>query len=193
MDAEQQRTAATTSLPPARAEGDFTSISAVLFSLRSAILWSVLLSSVSLIAIFSMDLVPPSSKLKNSLSILHQVPEGHVGVYFRGGALLKTVTDPGFHLKMPLITHFEPIQVTLKTDLVRDIPCGTKGGFMIKFEKIEVVNRLHKDYVYETLRDYGVQYGNTWIYDNILHEIIQFCSVHSFQQVYIDMFDQARN
>ncbi|KAA8529352.1 hypothetical protein F0562_033849 [Nyssa sinensis] len=190
MDLEQQRTGASPSRPPARAEGDFTSTSAMLFSPRSAILWSVLFSFVSFIAIFSMDLVPSSSKLKNSLSILHQVPEGHVGVYFRGGALLKTVTDPGFHLKMPLITHFEPIQVTLKTDLVRDIPCGTKGGFMIKFEKIEVVNRLHKDYVYETLRDYGVQYGNTWIYDNILHEIIQFCSVHSFQQVYIDMFDQ---
>lgn len=26
--------------------------------------------------------------------------------------------NEGFHLKMPLITHFEPIQVTLQTDLV---------------------------------------------------------------------------
>lgn len=107
--------------------------------------------------------------------------------------------NEGFHLKMPLITHFEPIQVTLQTDLVttslslslclythihtyiyiyihiftfehssikysksldyfknlwscglilwcfrcdvqvRDIPCGTKGGVMINFEKIEVM------------------------------------------------------
>jgi len=111
-------------------------------------------------------------------------------MYWRGGALLKTVTEPGFHLKMPLITHFEPIQVTLQTDLVRDIPCGTKGGVMTNFEKIEVVNRLKKEYVYETLRDYGVQYDNTWIYDKIHHEINQFCSGHSLQQVYIDMFDQ---
>jgi hypothetical protein len=28
-------------------------------------------------------------------SIVHQVPEGHVGVYWRGGALLKTITPPG--------------------------------------------------------------------------------------------------
>ncbi|KAA8529332.1 hypothetical protein F0562_033869 [Nyssa sinensis] len=55
-----------------------------------------------------------------------------------------------------------------------------------------VVYRLHKDYVYETLREYGVQYGNIWIYDNIPHEITRFCSVHSLQQV-LDMFDQARN
>lgn len=124
------------------------------------------------------------------ISILHQVPEGHVGVYWRGGALLKEITDPGFHLKMPVITHFEPIQVTLQTDKVKDIPCGTKGGVMISFEKVEVVNRLRKDYVYETLLNYGVTYDKTWIYDKIHHEINQFCSGHTLQQVYIDMFDQ---
>ncbi|KAK3442920.1 hypothetical protein EUGRSUZ_B03154 [Eucalyptus grandis] len=96
----------------------------------------------------------------------------------------------GFHLKMPFITHYEPVQVTLQTDQVRDIPCGTKGGVMITFEKIEVVNRLRKDYVYDTLLNYGVQYDNTWIYDKIHHEINQFCSSHSLQQVYIDVFDQ---
>lgn len=143
-----------------------------------------------LIAVFSLLLIPSFPAQKNSLLLIHQVPEGHVGVYWIGGALLKTITPPGFHLKMPLITHFEPIQVTLQTDLVRDIPCGTKGGVLINFEKIEVVNRLHKDFVYETLRDYGVQYDNTWIYDKIHHEINQFCSAHSLQQVYIDMFDQ---
>ncbi|KDP41298.1 hypothetical protein JCGZ_15705 [Jatropha curcas] len=143
------------------------------------------------IAVISVIVLPSaSSSFKNSLSILHQVPEGHVGVYWRGGALLKTITDPGFHLKMPLITHYEPVQVTLQTDQVRDIPCGTKGGVMINFEKIEVVNRLHKEYVYETLLNYGVQYDHTWIYDKIHHEINQFCSSHSLQQVYIDVFDQ---
>ncbi|VAI05395.1 erlin-2-B isoform X2 [Triticum aestivum] len=103
-------------------------------------------------------------------SILHQVPEGHVGVYWRGGALLKTITTPGYHLKLPFITQFEPIQVTLQTD--------------------QVVNRLNKDFVYETLLNYGVHYDKTWIYDKIHHEINQFCSAHSLQQVYIDMFDQ---
>lgn len=40
-------------------------------------------------------IVPSASTLKLSLSILHQVPEGHVGVYWRGGALLNKITDPG--------------------------------------------------------------------------------------------------
>ena len=45
--------------------------------------------------------------------------------------------------------------------------------------------------MYETLLNYGVNYDKTWIYDKIHHEINQFCSSHSLQQVYIDMFDQA--
>ncbi|CAM8951779.1 unnamed protein product [Rhodiola kirilowii] len=122
--------------------------------------------------------------------MVHQVPEGHVGVYYRGGALLKTTTNPGFHLKLPVITKFESIQVTLQTDQVRNVPCGTKGGVLINFERIEVVNRLRKEFVYQTLVQYGVRYDNIWIYDKIHHEINKFCSSHSLQQVYIDMFDQ---
>ncbi|KAL5723169.1 hypothetical protein ACHQM5_006594 [Ranunculus cassubicifolius] len=146
---------------------------------------------LAFLAIAAMVVIPASFSASNTaFSIIHQVPEGHVGVYWRGGALLKTITDPGFHMKMPLITQFEPIQVTLQTDEVKDIPCGTKGGVMISFGKIEVVNRLRKDYVYDTLLNYGVHYDKTWIYDKIHHEINQFCSAQSLQQVYIDLFDQ---
>lgn len=151
---------------------------------------SVLTVFMLFIAVFAVIAISSTSNVSNSLSILHQVPEGHVGVYWRGGALLKTITDPGFHVKMPVITQYESVQVTIQTDQVRDIPCGTKGGVMITFGKIEVVNRLRKDYVYETLLNYGVNYDNTWIYDKIHHEINQFCSSHSLQEVYIDVFDQ---
>ncbi|XVF43226.1 hypothetical protein PTKIN_Ptkin02bG0023300 [Pterospermum kingtungense] len=179
MDPHQQRRAAATSPPPPprgtpQSGGSFP-IGVIVFAFM---------------VIASSAMIPSSSSLKNSFSILHQVPEGHVGVYWRGGALLKKITEPGFHFKMPLITQYEPVQVTLQTDQVRDIPCGTKGGVMINFEKIEVVNRLRKDYVYETLLNYGVHYDNTWIYDKIHHEINQFCSSHTLQQVYIDVFDQ---
>ncbi|KAL6598212.1 hypothetical protein ACP70R_046377 [Stipagrostis hirtigluma subsp. patula] len=141
-------------------------------------------------AIFLLSKIDILISLSVPSSVLHQVPEGHVGVYWRGGALLKTITPPGFHVKLPWITQYEPIQVTLQTDQVRDIPCGTKGGVMISFDKIEVVNRLRKEFVHDTLLNYGVHYDKTWIYDKIHHEINQFCSAHSLQQVYIDMFDQ---
>lgn len=137
-----------------------------------------------------VSLCIPLSASGIDIDIVHQVPEGHVGAYWRGGALLKTITTPGFHLKIPYLTRYEPIQLTIQTDKVTNIPCGTKGGVMIYFEKIEVVNRLRKEYVYETLLNYGVKYDKTWIYDKIHHEINQFCSAHTLQEVYTDMFDQ---
>jgi len=39
----------------------------------------------------------------------HIVDEGHVGLYWRAGALLNYATDPGFHFKLPIITTYENI------------------------------------------------------------------------------------
>ena len=57
------------------------------------------------------------------------------------------------------------MQVTVQTDKVTDIPCGTSGGVMIYFAKIEVINWLRRDMVYETVKNYTVDYDKTWIYD----------------------------
>ena len=57
---------------------------------------------------------------------------------------------------------------------------------------LQVVNRLKKEFVRETIMEYGVNYDKTWIYDKIHHEINQFCSGHSLQEVYIDKFDTVR-
>eukprot|EP01023_Acetabularia_acetabulum_P038496 TRINITY_DN36921_c1_g1_i1.p1 TRINITY_DN36921_c1_g1~~TRINITY_DN36921_c1_g1_i1.p1 ORF type:complete len:381 (+),score=41.67 TRINITY_DN36921_c1_g1_i1:92-1144(+) len=121
---------------------------------------------------------------------VHQIPEGHVGVYWRGGKMLDIVADPGFHLKIPFVDMYEAVQVTLQTDKVTNIPCGTVGGVMIYFEKIEVVNRLDRQHVHRVIKEYGVYYDRTWIYDKIHHEINQFCTSHTLQQVYISLFDQ---
>lgn len=83
----------------------------------------------------------------------------------------------------------EEVQITVQTDAVNNIPCGTSGGVMIKFDRVEVVNRLREPYVYETIKNYTVNYDKTWIFDKIHHEINQFCSSHTLQEVYIEKFD----
>lgn len=121
----------------------------------------------------------------------HTVPEGHVGAYWHLGRLLPDVTTPGINFRWPLMERWEPIQVTMQTDAVLKIPCGTKGGTMITFGRVEVVNRLRKESVYDILSQYGTQYDKTWIYDKVHHEINQFCSAHSLQEIYIDRFNQV--
>ena len=53
---------------------------------------------------------------------IHKIEEGHVGVYFRGGALLESTTEPGYHWMFPFVTNFENVQVTVQTDKVTNIP-----------------------------------------------------------------------
>lgn len=60
----------------------------------------------------------------------------------QGGALLSHVSNPGFHMMVPLLTSYRSVQVTLQTDEVKNVPCGTSGGVMIYFDRIEVVNIL---------------------------------------------------
>ena len=120
---------------------------------------------------------------------MHRINEGHVGVYFRGGKLLPGITEPGYNFMFPLITTFEEVQTTVQTDKVTDIPCGTSGGVVIVFGKIEVVNQLNQNLVWDTVKNYTTDYDKTWIFEKIHHEINQFCSSHSLQEVYIQLFD----
>ena len=98
---------------------------------------------------------------------IHKIEEGHIGLYWRGGALIDGFTEPGYHTMLPIVTSFANIQVSVQTDRVENIPCGTSGGVMIYFDKIEVVNRLKKELAHETIKNYTINYDKTWIFDKI--------------------------
>ena len=119
----------------------------------------------------------------------YTVPERYVAVTFRAGALVNKLEGPGYHWKIPFLDSVEFVQVTMQTDSVRNIPCGTSGGVIVYFDKIEVVNRLKTTSVLSTVREYGVDYDRVWIFDKIHHEMNQFCSKSSLAEVYIEKFD----
>jgi len=105
---------------------------------------------------------------------LHRLEEGHEGVYYRGGALLQGTSKPGFHMMLPFITTFRSIQTTLQTDAINNVPCGTSGGVMIYFDRIEVVNVLKSSAVYEIVKNYTADYDKPLIFDKVHHELNQF-------------------
>ena len=100
-------------------------------------------------AVFSIHSTAKPRHKQSTPSLLTRMPiccccycccrssSGYRGVYWRGGALLSAVTRPGFHMKMPFITTMSQVQVTVQTDSVTNIPCGTSGGVLINFGKIE--------------------------------------------------------
>uniref|UniRef100_A0A671LFF8 Erlin-2-like n=1 Tax=Sinocyclocheilus anshuiensis TaxID=1608454 RepID=A0A671LFF8_9TELE len=127
-------------------------------------------------------------------SALHKIEEGHVGVYYRGGALLTTTSGPGFHLMLPFITSFKSVQSTLQTDEVKNVPCGTSQTMTV----IYFMCPIHLSHniivcsaaVYGIVRNFTADYDKALIFNKVHHELNQFCSVHSLQEVYIGLFDQ---
>merc|ERR1719187_2270603 len=93
-------------------------------------------------------------------------------------------------MMLPFLTTVRNIQTTLQTDEVKNVPCGTSGGVMIYFDRIEVVNVLQSTAVYEIVKNYTADYDKPLIFDKVHHELNQFCSAHNLQEVYIDLFDQ---
>merc|ERR1719384_2645953 len=93
-------------------------------------------------------------------------------------------------MMIPFLTIVRNIQTTLQTDEVKNVPCGTSGGVMIYFDRIEVVNVLQHGAVYEIVKNYTADYDKPLIFDKVHHELNQFCSAHNLHEVYIDYFDQ---
>lgn len=124
------------------------------------------------------------------LSGFHKVREGYVGIYKNFGVLQKKLAEPGIHFRIPFFQEFIEMSISIETDVVTNIPCGTSNGTMVYFNKVEVVNKLKKEYVFETVKNYTQDYEKFWITDKLHHEINQFCSKHSLQEIYIDIFDQ---
>merc|ERR1719318_2195537 len=93
-------------------------------------------------------------------------------------------------MMLPFLTTVRNIQTTLQTDEVKNVPCGTSGGVMIYFDRIEVVNVLQPTAVFDTVKNYTYEYDKPLIFDKVHHELNQFCSGHNLQEVYIELFDQ---
>ena len=61
---------------------------------------------------------------------------------------------------------------------------------MIYFDRVEVVNILSAAHVHDIVKNYTADYDKTLIFNKVHHELNQFCSSHTLQEVYIDLFDK---
>jgi erlin len=120
---------------------------------------------------------------------VHQVQAGNVGVFYRAGRLQSTLLNPGYNIQLPFLDRVEEIPLTFVTEKVSDIPCGVNGGVTIYFDLVEVVHRLRLDSVVETIANYTSAYADTWIVDRLHHEMNQYCSVNSLENIYIKEFE----
>ena len=81
--------------------------------------------------------------------------------------MLQSMSGPGFHMMVPVLTSVRNIQTTLQTDEVKNVPCGTSGGVMIYFDRIEVVNVLQHTAVYDIVKNYTADYDKALIFNKV--------------------------
>jgi regulator of protease activity HflC (stomatin/prohibitin superfamily) len=118
----------------------------------------------------------------------HTVNEGHVGIYYFGGAIVPGTSKPGVHFMVPYLSSYVQVPVGISTVKVDNVPCGTSGGVVLYFEYVEVVFRIVPQLAWETVKNYSKDFATTWVSDPVHHEVNQICSVHSLQDVFISKF-----
>jgi regulator of protease activity HflC (stomatin/prohibitin superfamily) len=122
---------------------------------------------------------------------VHQCQQGHRCVYYFGGKLQNTISDPGYHLKLPLFTTYSNVQVTWQTDRLTDVICGSSQGGHAYLD-IEVVNKLDSsdECMFKVIGEHTIYYDRPLIYDYIPSEVAQFCKNYTLDDIVIREFDK---
>ena len=147
----------------------------------------------------TMDLSSPATKLKLSLSLLvilvailvsvllsslHKVDEGSVGVYFRFGALMGSVTHPGIHYMMPFLTSMEQVQIRPQTDTLPPMAIVTRDGIQNVFKDVQIISRVDVDKVVFMVQRFGLVFRQALVYDRVKEELRIFCANNTIDDVY---------
>lgn len=74
------------------------------------------------------------------ISALHRIKEGHVGVYYKYGALMDDISQPGVHWMQPFVTEVVALKVTPETKVMDPMVCTTRDGVRNVFRDVEVNN-----------------------------------------------------
>lgn len=98
------------------------------------------------------------------------------------------MVSPGVYTMVPVFRKVFRVQTSMQSDYVYNADCGTKSGMNLHFERIQVINKLNESHALEIIKAYSFQYDRLLIYDKIYHELEQFCSKHTFQEIFITEF-----
>ena len=127
----------------------------------------------------------------NAFFPIHQCEQGHRCVYYRGGSLLSQLSNPGYQLKIPLITYHHNVQVTWQTDTLHNVVCGSSQGGQAYLD-IDVVNKLSSSdkCILKVVGEHTVNYDKPLIFDYIPSEVAQFCKNYTLDDIVIREFDK---
>jgi len=118
----------------------------------------------------------------------HEIKEGHVGVYYRFGALRDRTTDPGMHFMKPFIDTFKLILIRPEERDLGYMDAVTKDGIEITFKGVSVLSKTKKDAVVNLIKQFGMDFKTVLIYDRVREDLRIFCANKTIDEVYNEQF-----
>ena len=143
---------------------------------------------INSIVILSIMIVP-------SKAIYYKVDEGYRGlVSFQGkyDQKLYLPGDAGFTRPnmWPFYVNIDYIEIRPQEDSAKKVQCGAKDGSIHWIESIEIGNTLSPDYVYQTVKKYGIDYDQKLIMNKVRHQTNVICSKLDTYDIFVTKFDQ---
>jgi len=118
----------------------------------------------------------------------HEIKEGHVGIYYRFGALMDRTTDSGMQFMKPFIDSFKMILIIPEKKDLGYMDAVTKDGIEITFKGVSVLSRTKKEEVVNLIKQFGMDYKTVLIYDRVREDLRIFCANKTIDEVYNEQF-----
>ena len=117
-----------------------------------------------------------------------RIEEGNVGVYYRNGALMQSISFPGIHYMTPFIVDVVEIKIRPETDVLDSIVSTTKDGIQNTFNDIQVITSIKMDNLVYMLKNFGPKFKKALVFDRIKEELRIFCANSTIDEVYNTKF-----
>ena len=105
------------------------------------------------------------------LSSVHKIEEGNVGVYYKYGAIMDTVTHPGIHYMTPFAVDVFEMQIRPQTDNLSPMRSVTKDGITNTFKDVQVITRIRVDKLVHMIKNYRREFKHALVFDRIKEEL----------------------
>ena len=133
-----------------------------------------------------------SSTLIVSLLVtsIHFIDEGHVGIYYKYGALQDGIGSPGLNFKTPYVSKHEQVTIRPTSNVLPVFQAVTKDAIPITFHEVEVISSVPMDNVQWLVRKFGPEFRKVVVFDRLKEEIRRHCFSHEIDQVYNQKFTE---
>ena len=128
-------------------------------------------------------------------AIYYKVDEGYRGIVSKSGKYDENLLLPGASGftrpdMWPWYVRIDYIEIRPQEDSAKRVQCGAKDGSIHWIESIEIGNTLDPNYVYSTVKKYGLDYDQKVIMNKVRHQMNVICSKLDTYDIFVTQFEK---